>query len=306
MDTGGKRYAATNENLLLHALAPAMRHLIAAALDGATVTYGELKDHLEKKCDFSTIFDTRIGFVATAMMQLIQQQDATAPLLNVLVVNQVDRMPSKGAGPFMATRFADPLLNSPTFKYDYPARWKHYVDAAAAQVYAYSSREWAALFELIFKAPLSLSQIAADREARHAGNEDDVGGGNGKYGSGGESEHHRSLRLWVTQYPEKIDPTYAGARTETELPLDSGDRVDSAFYLKDRTILLEVKSRISNIIDLKRGVYQCIKYRAVKIAMDLRNSAHVDAILVTENKPPPEIMALLKLHNIQHRLVSHE
>ena len=68
-----KPYAATNENLLAHALEPAMRWLIAVALDGSTITYGELKEKLETKAGFSTIFATRIGFVAGSLMERIQE-----------------------------------------------------------------------------------------------------------------------------------------------------------------------------------------------------------------------------------------
>jgi hypothetical protein len=55
------RYAATNENLIKHALDPAMRWLIATALDGTTMTYGDMTDRLEREANFSTVFSTWIG-----------------------------------------------------------------------------------------------------------------------------------------------------------------------------------------------------------------------------------------------------
>jgi hypothetical protein len=59
------RYAPTNENLIEHALEPTMRWLIASALDGTTMTYGEVKQPLESEASFSTVFATRIGHVAS-------------------------------------------------------------------------------------------------------------------------------------------------------------------------------------------------------------------------------------------------
>jgi hypothetical protein len=56
-----KPHVATNENLNDFALEPAFRWLIAAALDGANMTYGEVKYKLENEAGFSTIFTTRIG-----------------------------------------------------------------------------------------------------------------------------------------------------------------------------------------------------------------------------------------------------
>jgi len=65
------RYAGTNENLIEHALEPAMRWLIAVALDGATITYGDLKRRLETEENFSTVFATRIGLVAGELILIV-------------------------------------------------------------------------------------------------------------------------------------------------------------------------------------------------------------------------------------------
>jgi hypothetical protein len=300
MSQGIRQYAATNENLQEHGLAPTMRWLIAAALDGATMTYGQVKQRLENEADFSTVFATRIGLVAGELMNRIQQVEADAPLINVLVVNQQDRLPSKGAGSFMATRFRNPQLSAEDYKKRHPAKWRDYFERAAAEVYAYSPAQWSALYTRVFGQTLPEAMIAAQRDKRHDGNEDDFGAGAGKYGAGGEGKYHKALRLWITENPHKVRRIFATARTETEFCLDSGDRIDSVYHLADRTVVLEVKSRISNDVDLRRGVYQCIKYRAVKAAMDVREQVPVEAILVTEAKVSGEIAALLKQHDIRH------
>ena len=72
------------------------------------------------------------------------------------------------------------------------------------------------------------------------------------------------------------------------------------YHLENQTILLEVKSRISNEVDLRRGVYQCIKYRAVKSAMDVRSNSSIKAVLVTESDLSGEIKSLLKQNGIGH------
>jgi hypothetical protein len=191
-------------------------------------------------------------------------------------------------------------LGSEGYKKRYPAKWRDYFERAAAEVYAYSPAQWSVLYERVFGEALPKASIAAEREKRQIGNEEDFGTGSGKYGLGGEGKHHEALRLWVTRNPQKVRRAFAFARTETEFCLDSGDRVDAVYHLADRTIVLEVKSRISNDVDLRRGVYQCIKYRAVKAAMDVRDEVPVEAFLVTESKIPGEIAALLKQHDIRH------
>ena len=294
------QYAATNENLIEYALDPAMRWLIATALDGATMTYGDMKGRLEREANFSKVFTTRIGYVAGELMHKIQKIEPAAPLINVLVVNQEDRQPSKGAGWFMATRFQNPRLKSESYKQRNPTRWKSYFEQAAAEVYGYTPDQWSSLYQRVFGSNLTTDEMEADREKRQDGNEHDFGTGKDKYGAGGEGEYHKSLRLWVEATPEKVRRSFAGARSETEFDLDSGDRVDAVYHLPSQTVVVEVKSRISNLVDLRRGVFQCIKYRAVKAAMDVRRAVPVQAILVTETKLSGEIAALLKQHDILH------
>ncbi|MBB4399103.1 hypothetical protein [Bradyrhizobium sp. ERR14] len=295
-----KPYAATNENLIEHALAPAMRWLIAVALDGSTMTYGELKRMLEDNAGFSTIFATRIGFVAGMLMETIQEVEPGAPLINVLVVNQADRRPSEGAGVFMARRFGERRLRGEDTKSQYPQLWEENFKRAAGEVYSYTEAQWSALFERVFRVPLASPKIERDREKRHEGTEKDGIRIGRDYGSGGEGPFHKSLRMWVKDNPEAVHRTFTSASAETEVDLDSGDRVDVVYKLADRIVVLEVKSRISNEVDLIRGVFQCVKYRAVRQAMDVRDNAMVEAYLITETPLSGEISALVKRHGIRH------
>lgn len=266
------------------------------------MTYGELANKLENEVGFSTIFKTRIGFVAGSLMHRIQAVEPTAPLINVLVVNQKDREPSKGAGSFMANRFHEERLRQDSAKERFPVLWKKSYKRAAGEVYKLEAKEWAELYRKVFGTALSNDAIEQDREDRKKGAEKDGIPTGRNYGSGGEGPRHKALRLWVKANPGAVDRAFTDATSDTEVDLDSGDRVDVVYKLIDRTIVVEVKSRISNEVDLRRGVYQCVKYRAVRQAMDVRENTLVEAILVTENVPPGEIKALLKLHQIRHFL----
>lgn len=295
-----KPYAATNDNLIAHGLAPTMRALIAVALDGSTMTYGELGAKLEGDAGFSTIFRTRLGFVVGSLMGKIQKVEPNAPLINVLAVNQKDRQPSKGAGPFMAHRFSEKRLARDDAKTHFPNLWQQSFERAAGEVYKVSVSEWADLYRRVFNSPLDIHAIESEREDRKRGTEKDGIQTGRHYGSGGEGPYHKALRLWIRDNPGSVDHVFAEATTETEVDLDSGDRIDVVYKLIDRTIVVEVKSRISNDVDLRRGVYQCVKYRAVRQAMDVRDGTKIEALLVTENELPGEIAALVKLHGIQH------
>ena len=108
-------------------------------------------------------------------------------------------------------------------------------------------------------------------------------GGHSRYT---ESEFHKRLKKHIAQNPKSIKISNV-VSAENETILLSGDRLDVYFELKDKTrIAVEVKSRISPDDDILRGIYQCIKYKAV---LDAENRIHGNpfknrAILVIEGK----------------------
>lgn len=199
-----KLYTATDDNLEAHALEPTFRWLIATALDGGEMTYGEVKRKLEDESGFSEIFPTRIGFVAGSLMYKIQDAVPDAPLINVLVVNQVDRQPSEGAGEFMARRFNKQRLEMKDAKTRYPTLWQDTFERAAAEVYEYSADEWAKLFKKVFGTTLARESIDKLRDDRKRGAEKDGLLTGRKYGVGGEGEFHRELRLWIKDNPQAV------------------------------------------------------------------------------------------------------
>lgn len=92
---------------------------------------------------------------------------------------------------------------------------------------------------------------------------------------GGEGEEHRMLKEWVARHPELFDLGRA-ARDVVELPLPSGDCMDVSFQTSGEWVGAEVKSRISSEADILRGLFQCVKYRAV-----------MEAVQVAGGRPAP-------------------
>lgn len=291
------KYSATDETLWEHATAPLMRILIARIAHRSDISYDAARQYVESEGSISRIFTTRMGHVAGYLIERIHEVEPDAPLINTLVVSQKDRMPSKGAGSFMAKRFGKPKLAQDKAKERYPDLWRSTYEKAAAEVYDYGLDQWVSLYQKVFEKKLSKRKIAEINRGQIDGTERD----GRQFGGGGEGKHHRALRLWVCANPGKIRAAYRNARTDTEWLLDSADRVDAVFFNGDETVVLEVKSRISNRDDLYRGVFQCVKYRAVAAAMDPRGEdAPITAYLVTEEAPTGEIKDLLRLHNIKH------
>lgn len=277
----------TKQNLRRHAAKPLTRWLIRAAKDRSFVTYGQAKRRLETEAGFTTIFSAHMGVPAGELMYRIQDIMPDCPLLNVLLVQQGDKMPSEGAGPFMADYIGNPRLADPEFRTQDPQTWRAVYDRIARAVYAFDA--WDGVYEDTFGEPLPHSSPPQGSERdgiRHARR--------------GEGPRHRALRLWVRGHPGAIGRSYARFRTATEVVLDSADRVDVVYYGPNLTVALEVKSSDSDESDLRRGIFQCIKYRAVMQAMDIRTDAPIVAILVTQSPLPGDLKALARLHRIRH------
>ncbi len=133
------------------------------------------------------------------------------------------------------------------------------------------------------------------------GIEIDDGGSPSGYSSVAESDEHRALRLWA-QANRRPFTGENGAAGETEWPLPSGDRVDAVHDTPDGLWLIEAKSRRSGDLDLERGIYQCIKYRAVTKAVHENNgdARPIHAVLLTERDLPSRLAELAAHNDIRH------
>ncbi len=219
-------------------------------------------------------------------MNRIHEHYPHVPLLNVLLVRQDTRYPGNGAGGFLAQWFGkEALANKDVWK-DRPKFWSKYCDRAITEVYSFE--DWDKIINDVF-GPGAMPAPVVPQERDGS--------------AGGEGEPHKRLRLWATANPGAIDPRYAGYKAFTEVPLLSGDRVDVVLRGPEETVCVEVKSYTSNLADLERGLYQCIKYQAVAAAMDARRDAPVRTILLTQTKLPGHLSDLAKLHRIATKQV---
>lgn len=123
------------------------------------------------------------------------------------------------------------------------------------------------------------------------------------FSSVAEGERHQRLKRWACANAQAITGRTLG-RGEPELPLLSGDWVDAAHEADDALWLVEVKSNRSPEDDLRRGVYQCIKYRAVAAAQPAWAGRRITAVLLTERALPAGLQALAEANGIT--LMVHE
>ena len=278
---------ATADNLKQHASVPLAQWLIHAAKRRSSVTYGEAKRRLETEFEFDTIFPIMMGIPAGALMCRILEIQPDCPLLNILLVRQKDCMPGEGAGPFMANYLEQPRLAKPGYRNKHQQRWRAACDEIATDVYAF--KDWERIYRKAFGE--RLPAVTSSRGTEHDGI---------SYTRKGEGPNHKALRLWVRDNPGRVRRGFADFETDTEVILDSADRVDVVYYGSTSTVVIEVKSIDSDDADLRRGVFQCIKYRAVMEAMDMRSKPQVVPVLVTQRPLPGDLAYLVGRHGIWH------
>lgn len=271
----------TRKHLDEAGMEPTLELLLRGAGDGKRVTYGVIADHLASKLAIPKVFSTHIGTVAGALMHRIHVDYPDAPLINMLVVNVGNWEPGDGGDGFLAEWYgltiAQLLRNR-----------EKYVQQAINEVKAYD--KWPEVYETIFKRPFIPMAGTEDYEP-------DGQGDNPRFTNfGPESEDHKRLKAHIRDNPSAIGIRGKVSRARNEAPLLSGDRMDVEFLIGARRVGVEVKSWRSGNADLERGIYQCVKYRAVMIAEcgfgD--DDADCEAILVTERELPFALKSLAR------------
>jgi len=124
-----------------------------------------------------------------------------------------------------------------------------------------------------------------------------------KYGrAGGETEDHRRLKEYVKSNPRLIGLSKT-AHGESEYLFLSSDAIDVLFKSPQIWVGVEVKSARSDPPDIMRGIFQCMKYKALMEATQKyeRQGAGTRVVLVLGGNLPPELRAIVRLLEIELR-----
>jgi hypothetical protein len=274
------------------ALELTMGYLLPVVSANTTITYGEIALRLSRDLKLKrNIFAVQIGGTVGTLMNYLWELDDSLPPINVLIVRGTSKKPSKGVDDFLADWFELPHGQVSNKRRD------DLIERAAKDVYAFS--DWPEVYRRAFRT----EPPSSDPAELIKGSEVD---GSGRFGGAAESEEHRLLKEHVLSHPALVGAPKKPDVANVEEMLLSGDEVDVYFLTKNRAFLVEVKSIRSDERDLLRGIYQCIKYRAVFAAQrkEKAPSTKIEVILVTEVSLSSKIASLAKLHAITTKVVS--
>ncbi len=162
------------------------------------------------------------------------------PPLQALVVNAITGVPGKGIGGFLSGSWKKAKTNQ---------QKKIVMTAVYEELAAY--QYWDDVFALLDIDSTSANLDELTDKARKSA------------GRGGEGAEHKALKAYIVAHPEQVGLPPQHPNGTPEVRLASGDFVDVVFKHRNRLLAVEVKSHTSGEGDMARGVYQCVKYRAV-------------------------------------------
>jgi len=177
-----------------------------------------------------------LGSIGVTLLNLGEEWESSIPAIQNLVINKSSGIPSAGMGW---------LVSKEELKKLSLVQKRNLASASLQNVFAYS--RWPEVLEALNLKPIGA--LAPFPSGNKVG--------------GGEGEEHQKLKLLVAENPVLVGLPKSANKGEVEVTLSSGDKVDVLFRHKGLLIAVEVKSKISDDADLYRGLFQCVKYKAV-------------------------------------------
>lgn len=250
--------------------------LVRQARAGVPVFYSDLAEELGMPNPRNLNYV--LGSIGQSLERLSKAWKVKVPPIQCLVVNKSTGMPGEGIGWFLVKEkdFASLSLRQK----------REIVKAELQHVFSYP--RWGEVLSTLALEP-NLSDFSLIMEKASGG-----------FG-GGESEAHKALKEYVARNPKVIGLNSNVQVGVTEYPLPSGDSLDVSFYNNAFWVAAEVKSAISGEADIARGLFQCVKYRAVMeaVLLSVARPQNARALLVLESSFPQSLISLRNILGVE-------
>lgn len=266
--------------------------LFLLAESGEQISYQELDKAIAEQFNQNPtpnliIYGQVLIIIGQALNLLSQAWGEEIPPLTILVVSKTNDIPSPGVDEFLKRYLSSASLKSLT-AYNREAM----IDRAKQAVHNYP--RWDDVAEYF---DVDISTELPETEPIQLPSPPLM--------MGGESQAHLALKQYVSEHPELFKAFGHFEKGAIEFPLKSGDEVDILFKNADQALAVEIKTDSVAPGELTRGIYQCVKYRAVLRAMNslAGELIHVQAVLVTPQKLPKKHQSALQRLGIKWQTV---
>jgi len=256
--------------------------LLETALKHETISYTSLADSLNRQFGQTVKFRKQlygqpIGKVGYALQELGRRWKIEIPPLSALVVRQDTQQPGDGADYFIDQyltrkgRSYGAIQPDPKFIFDQIhnfAEWQRVADFFHVRLVKTGTK-------LRSKPPIKLPKTVS---APH----------------GPEGAGHIELKVWASRNPQHFVLFGSFKHGKNEVVIQSGDRLDVHFENDETRLAIEVKALNASDDELARGIFQCIKYRAVLQATQFAEgeTPNGQAVLLHQRSLPEELVRL--------------
>lgn len=242
--------------------------LVRHAELGSTITYGNLAREIG--LPHHRPMNYILGSIGAALSEISLQIGYEVPPFQLLAINKSAGTPGRGAGDLFGDRSFLDLS---------PARRREIVFHHFQPIFEFD--QWDKVLDF-----LGVQRTAGDFT-------DEVEKARIWHGRGGEGEEHRAIKEFIRRHPASVG-IRSGPQGEVEYSLPSGDALDVYFARKNLAVAIEVKPSNAPVEDLVRGIFQCVKYKAVLEAMQAceNRAVYARAILVTPAILPDRLIAI--------------
>ncbi|MCF2861486.1 hypothetical protein ABMY44_04855 [Pseudoalteromonas sp. Cnat2-41] len=272
METGEISESFWGDKLYQQRAREALPLLVRQALVGEKILYSQLAD--EMNMPNARNLNYVLGCIGSTLIELGEAHDIDIPPIQCLVVNKTTGLPGEGVGWF---------ISDSDFRKLNKKQKKVVVDSQLAKIYAFP--DWLRILKLLGLRKPDFPSLPKQKPRK----------------VGGESQNHKALKEYIAKNPLVIGLSDSWPIGEIEFDLPSGDSVDVMFSWRKQMVAVEVKSRISDVADVGRGLFQCVKYQSVTEAMLSVQGLpqNVRTVLVLESKCPPSLKTMQHILGIE-------
>ncbi|MFH7524198.1 hypothetical protein ACK323_03550 [Aeromonas enteropelogenes] len=267
--------------------------LIWCAKNGRTITYGRLDQEIVNRGLGHHVMAVQYGYpagaIGSALIQTEEEWGELIPPLNAIVVNARSGLPGRGVNYYLE-RYYEP---NESFDDMYADEKRAVIEEIQADIFAYE--HWDDVLNE-YGLPHIINGLIEE-----FGDTDEIESPcRGGWSSEGESEQHKKLKEFVALNPQVVGLPRSNRQGKMEYLFASGDKADVVFETENGYLGVEVKSIISNLSDLNRGLFQVVKYQALLRSeqKSVLSPPTARAVLVTERPLPAALQNLADILGI--------
>lgn len=244
--------------------------LVRQARAEQPITYGDLAYELGMK--YSLNLNYVLGAIGSELVMLSKKWGLKIPAIQALVINKNTGVPGSGV---------------------------YYYAKDAADYWKWGAKKRKRITKIMWEHIFAFDKWDKVLEELSLQTEKPALGSNQGYNKFSnneieESEEHRLLKEYISKNPQSIGLLKKDGPGKVEYTFQSGDIIDVLFKTDKGWIGAEVKSSKSNTQDINRGLFQCVKYKALieaTLAVE-QLSMNCRVILVLADELPKELVPI--------------